>query len=139
MSDSVQSTLLVLLALLSVAGLAVATAALRRTSPRGAEDRPLPDDVAGLRAEVERLRDLSARAMRHCAVVRYDAFGDMGGRLSWSLALADQSGDGVVLSSIAGRSEARTYAKPLAAWTSDQPLSPEEEAAVAEAKTAGRA
>jgi hypothetical protein len=139
MSDSAQTALLLVVALVSLAGLVVATAALRRTPPRAAGDRPLPDDVAGLRAEVERLRGRSAGAMRHCAVVRYDAFGDMGGRLSWSLALADESGDGVVLSSIAGRSEARTYAKPLAGWASDQPLSPEEESAVAEAKAARRA
>jgi hypothetical protein len=67
-------------------------------------------------------------------VVRYDAFGDMGGRLSWSLALADDRGDGVVLTSISGRSDARTYAKNLAGWASDQPLSPEEEDAVTRAK-----
>ena len=51
--------------------------------------------------------------MRHVAVVRYDAFADMGGRLSFSAALYDDSGDGFVLSSINGRSETRTYAKAL--------------------------
>ena len=53
------------------------------------------------------------RALRHVAVVRYDAFGDMGGRLSFSAALLDDQGDGLVLSSINGRSETRTYAKAL--------------------------
>ena len=68
-------------------------------------------------------------ALRHLAVVRYDAFGDMGGHLSWSLALLDDAGNGVVLTSIHGRSEARTYAKNIAAWACDQALSPEEDEA----------
>ena len=77
--------------------------------------------------------DLRAEAgdgLRHLAVVRYDAFGDMGGHLSWSLALLDDRGDGVVVSSIHGRSEARTYAKNIATWSCDQAMSPEEEEAV---------
>ena len=73
-------------------------------------------------------------ALRHLAVVRYDAFGDVGGHLSWSVALLDDAGDGVVLTSIHGRSEARTYAKTIAAWSCEQPLSPEEEEAVAHAR-----
>ncbi len=94
----------------------------------------LPEDVMGLRQEVAALRAEAAGALRHLAVVRYDAFNDMGGHLSWSLALLDDSGDGVVLTSIHGRSEARTYAKNLSAWTSQQQLSPEEEEAVTHAK-----
>ena len=66
--------------------------------------------------------------------MRYDAFGDVGGRLSWSLALLDDGGNGVVLTAIHGRSEARSYAKSISAWTCDQPLSPEEEDAVTSAK-----
>ena len=94
----------------------------------------LPEDVMGLRQEVAALRAEAAGALRHLAVVRYDAFNDMGGHLSWSLALLDDSGDGVVLTSIHGRSDARTYAKNLSAWTSQQQLSPEEEEAVTHAK-----
>ena len=66
--------------------------------------------------------------------MRYDAFGDMGGHLSWSLALLDQAGHGVVLTSIAGRSDSRSYAKSVSAWTSDQQLSPEEEEAIVNAR-----
>ena len=51
------------------------------------------------------------QSLRNVAVVRYDAFGDMGGRLSFSAALLDDIGDGIVLSSINGRGESRTYAK----------------------------
>ncbi len=130
-----------LLLLVSVATLIVALVALRRTrsgpSRRTAHRvEDLPTDVEGLRSEVQALRVEASQAMRHLAVVRYDAFGDMGGHLSWSLALLDDSGDGVVLTSIHGRSEARTYAKNVTGWSCEQQLSPEEEEAVKFARTA---
>ncbi|GAA1905049.1 hypothetical protein GCM10009737_02250 [Nocardioides lentus] len=97
-------------------------------------EQPLPADVRGLRQEVAALRAEAGDALRHLAVVRYDAFGDMGGHLSWSLALLDDAGHGVVLTSIHGRAESRTYAKNIASWRCEQPLSPEEEEAVGHAK-----
>jgi Protein of unknown function (DUF4446) len=102
--------------------------------PTGTEHHPLPEDVQGLRQEVAALRAEGGYALKHLAVVRYDAFGDMGGHLSWSLAMADDEGNGVVLTSIHGRSEARTYAKSVAEWKCDQPLSPEEDEALAAAR-----
>ncbi|MFM7146262.1 MAG: DUF4446 family protein, partial [Actinomycetales bacterium] len=60
----------------------------------------------------------------------YDAFGDLGGRFSFSAALLDDSGDGLVLTSIHGRSETRTYVKGLTGGRSDIDLSPEERRAV---------
>jgi hypothetical protein len=70
------------------------------------------------------------------AVVRYAACGDMGGRLSFSAALLDDQGDGLVLSSINGRSETRTYAKSLVGGESEHTLSPEEQDAIAAARKA---
>lgn len=125
------SLLMAVVALLAVVAVALAVVALRRTArPRGGGVDALPEDVQGLRQEVAALTTESRAALRNLAVVRYDAFGDMGGHLSWSLALLDDGGHGVVLTSIHGRSEARTYAKNIAAWTCDQPLSPEEQEAV---------
>jgi hypothetical protein len=72
-------------------------------------------------------------ALRRVAVVRYDAFGDMGGRLSFSAALLDDAGDGLVLTSINGRTETRTYAKGITAGQGEQKLSPEEEEAISAA------
>jgi hypothetical protein len=141
MNDTVLLVLLVLVLLVSVAALAVGVAALRRTTVaarRSARRNTanVPSDLDGLRREVQALRVEVADALRHLAVVRYDAFGDMGGHLSWSMALLDDSGNGVVLTSIHGRSEARTYAKNISSWTCDQALSPEEEEAVGFAKAA---
>jgi len=114
---------------------ALAVIALRRQAAyrRLPGTEALPEDVTGLRQEVAALRLENAAALRHLAVVRYDAFGDMGGHLSWSLALLDDSGDGVVLTSIHGRSDSRTYAKSIAAWSCEQQLSPEEDEAIAHA------
>jgi hypothetical protein len=122
----------------AVLALVVAVAAMRRTTTavrrRRQAAQDLPTDVLGLRQEVSALRLEAADALRHLAVVRYDAFGDMGGHLSWSMAVLDDRGDGVVITSIHGRSDARTYAKPVSAWSSDQQLSPEEEDAIAHAR-----
>jgi len=122
-------------ALVSLASLAFAAVAVRRTRPGStAPLDAVPEDVHGLRQEVAALRAEASDALRHLAVVRYDAFGDMGGHLSWSLAVLDDAGSGVVLTSIHGRSEARTYAKSIANWTCEQQLSPEEEEAISVAK-----
>lgn len=124
---------------LAVVALAVALAVAvgtRRGSGRrkGEGVDALPEDVHGLRQEVAALRAEATDALRHLAVVRYDAFGDMGGHLSWSVALLDDGGDGVVLTSIHGRSEARTYAKSIGGWSCEQQLSPEELEAIEHAR-----
>ena len=141
-NDSLDSPDVVALAILSlltaIAALVFAGAAwqktkdVRRSDPADVES--LPTDVAGLRAEVAALRAESAMNLRHLAVVRFDAFGDAGGHLSWCLALLDDNGDGVVLTSIHGRTEARSYAKSISAWKSSQLMSPEETEAVQQAK-----
>ena len=105
-----------------------------RTPPSTSGVDALPEDVHGLRQEVAALKAENADALRHLSVVRYDAFGDVGGHLSWSLALLDDAGHGVVLTSIHGRSEARTYAKSVSAWTCEQQLSPEELEAIEHAR-----
>jgi hypothetical protein len=95
-------------------------------------------ELLGLRREIEAAKSELAvaraelhDAIRHVAVVRYDAFADMGGRLSFSAAMLDDAGDGLVLTSINGRSETRTYAKGVKAGVSEHTLSPEELQAIA--------
>ena len=74
------------------------------------------------------------RAVRDMAIVRYDALEEMSGQLSFSVALLNALGDGVVMTSINGRSETRTYAKIIVGGHGAQPLSPEEEQAVRAAR-----
>jgi hypothetical protein len=69
-------------------------------------------------------------SVRNVGLLRYDAFEDVGGRLSFSCALLDGNGTGVVLTSINGRQETRVYAKPVTGGTSAHNLSLEEEEAI---------
>lgn len=100
--------------------------------------------VDGLRSDVVAVeqslaiaqRDVNA-ALRHVSVVRYDAFGDMGGRLSFSAALLDDNGDGVLLTSIHGHTESRMYIKTITRMKADGRVSPEELEAITTASPIG--
>ena len=73
-------------------------------------------------------------AISHSAVVRYDAFNETSGRQSSSVVLLDDRGDGVVLSAILQRDQARVYAKPVVGGRSALELSPEETEAMDQAR-----
>jgi hypothetical protein len=64
------------------------------------------------------------------ALVRYDAYGEMSGRQSTSIALLDATRSGVVLSSIHHRDQARLYAKQVRDGQGELELSPEENEAL---------
>jgi hypothetical protein len=69
-------------------------------------------------------------AVAYCSLVRYDAYGEMSGRQSTSIALLDATRSGVVLSSIHHRDQARLYAKQVHQGQGELELSPEEDEAV---------
>ena len=94
------------------------------------EVRALRDDVGDLRDFATELRHLVGGCVSRTATVRYDAFDDMGGRMSFSSALLDERGNGIVLTSINGRAETRTYAKPVREGGSRHNLSGEEAEAI---------
>jgi Protein of unknown function (DUF4446) len=81
--------------------------------------------------ETAQLRQRVSSLVGTVGLTRYDAFPDIGGQLSYSAAFLDEAGDGVVLSTINGRSETRSYAKPVRGGRSDHNLSDEEQAAIA--------
>jgi hypothetical protein len=85
-------------------------------------------EVIGEQRRLGRLAELEA--VRHVGVVRFDAFEDMGGRLSFSAAILDGRGDGVVITSINGRQDTRCYAKPVRAGNSAHHLTDEEREAI---------
>ena len=66
----------------------------------------------------------------HRALVRYDAYNELSGHQSSSLALLDARKSGVVISSIVHRDQARLYVKQLQEGESEIELSPEEQEAV---------
>lgn len=86
-----------------------------------------------LNATDGRQEELIEGAVRHVGLVRYDAFEDVGGRLSFSCALLDDHGNGVVVTSINGRQDTRVYAKPVHERRSAYNLSVEEEEAIKQA------
>lgn len=66
-------------------------------------------------------------------LIRFRAFEDVGSDLSFAIALLNQEGDGIVLSSIHSRAEARVYAKPVKQGESTYPLSEEEKEVIKKA------
>jgi hypothetical protein len=70
-------------------------------------------------------------AVAYTSLVRYDAYGEMSGRQSVSIALLDATRSGVVVSSIHHRDQARFYAKQVRHGEGEFELSPEEAEAVA--------
>ena len=96
-------------------------------------DQEIANLKVALRHLSERQRrqaDGMLRTLQRVGLVRYDAFDDMGGHLSFSAALLDGQGSGFVITSINGRQDTRCYAKPVVGWTSGHNLSEEEELAI---------
>ena len=92
------------------------------------------DRVEGLGGLVQDNRARSRAALQKFGLVRFDAFDDMGGRLSFSAAFLDDYGNGLIITSINGRTESRTYAKAVEKLDSEHNLSDEEREAIARAR-----
>jgi hypothetical protein len=86
--------------------------------------------IDALVVALEEQAELRRLALQRFGLVRYDAFQEMGGQLSFSAALLDDRGDGIMITSINGRTETRTYAKPLKNLDSEHNLSEEERQAI---------
>jgi hypothetical protein len=80
--------------------------------------------------QAERLASVQRSCFQRSGLVRFDAFDDVTGRLSFALALTDAAGDGLALTSVYGREGCRIYAKPLRGGVSEIPLSQEEREAI---------
>jgi len=100
------------------------------------------DHALGVQERAASERDDLQRRMSRClqrvGVVRYNAFDDTGSDQSFSVALLDTDGNGIVLTSLFGRSESRVYAKPVSRAASSYALSDEEREAIRRARSATR-
>ena len=96
--------------------------------------RTLRDHVDVVHGTIdERLAEVEARldgAIAYRALVRFDAYNELSGRQSTSIALLDAHGSGIVVSSIHHRDQARVYAKQVVEGRGELELAPEEEEAV---------
>jgi hypothetical protein len=89
--------------------------------------------TADLEPRVADVEALIPRALVNTGVVNYDAFGDIAGNLSRSIALLSTNGDGVVISILVGRLDVRVFTKEVRGFAGVEELSPEEKAAVTRA------
>lgn len=114
----------------------------------GGENRDLVTHTASLQGQFESLCDYVQEAVQRLdqrvataegridgtlayhALVHYDAYGEMSGRQSTSIALLDANRSGIVLSSIHHRDQARLYAKEVHDGKPELELSPEEGEAI---------
>ena len=86
-----------------------------------------------LDAENKRIDALLQTAITRVGVVRFRAFDDMGSDLSYAVALLDSHNNGVILSSIFGREDSRSYVKPIEKGISSYTMTEEEEKALHDA------
>ena len=74
-------------------------------------------------------------ALRNAQTIRYKAFETGGSNQSFSIALLNEKGFGVVISSLHARDRISTFAKPIEKYTSTYDLTDEEKSVINEAKT----
>ena len=84
------------------------------------------NDIEEIKLRTKELDDKFIKCLQKTAVMRYKAFDDVGSDLSFSLAMLDNDNDGVIITSIYGRNESTTYAKPIDKGISRYDLSDEE-------------
>ena len=84
---------------------------------------------------LDRAETLLGRHLLRLGFVRYNSFSDVGSDQSFTLALLNTEGDGIVVTSIFGRDETRTYGKSVRAFVPQQGVSREEQAAIEQART----
>ena len=95
------------------------------------------DRVAELDELTRRLARASRGHLQRVGFLRFNPFRDAGGDQSFAVALTDQEGNGVVISSLHSRDVTRVYGKPLAGWASPYPLTEEEGQAIKKARDQG--
>ena len=83
-------------------------------------------ELAVLQEKHAKLQAQVQGCLQNVKLVRYDAFDAMGGEMSYSLLLTDAKKDGILLTSIYGRDESRSYAKDIKEGKSSYPLAEEE-------------
>lgn len=89
--------------------------------------------LTSVETRLEKLHSLLQGCLQRVGLVRFDAFEDTAGQQSFSVALLDNQGNGVVITSLFGRTESRCYAKPIIQGNSPHRLSEEEMAAIRQA------
>jgi hypothetical protein len=93
----------------------------------------IEETVADMAPRLEAVESRLPHAIQHTAVVAFDAYEDVGGRLSRCLALLDQFGSGIVVTLLVSRTETRWFTKEVDRGVGSEELSSEEAEAVRQA------
>ena len=83
--------------------------------------------------QIRQLKDIQLHTLNKTAIVKYDAFKEMGGKLSFALAMLDQENSGFVLNAIHSREGCYTYIKEIVKGESYIILGEEEKEALRQA------
>ena len=97
------------------------------------EEEQVAATNARILEENELIRQFIRKSLVRTAMVRFRAFEDMGGDLSYAVAMLDANNDGVIFSSIFARADSRSYIKPIKNGSSEYPLTDEEKGVLKEA------
>jgi len=89
--------------------------------------------TAAVEEENKIIRQLVNKSLHKISIVRFCAFEDIGSDLSYAIAMLDEANNGLVMSSIFGREESRSYVKPIVNGTSTYTLTEEEKQALQKA------
>ncbi len=89
--------------------------------------RKAQEELAELKSKHTALREQVKGCLQTVKLERYDAFDAMGGKMSYSLLLADERKNGIILTSVYGREESRCYAKDIKEGKASYTLAEEEE------------
>lgn len=87
-------------------------------------------NIAELSRRIGTLEMKMQSAKRYTGMVKFDAFPDVGGQLSFAFALYDEQGNGMVLTSLVGRSDCRVYCKDIKGGKAERELTKEEQDAL---------
>ncbi|HVM24027.1 MAG TPA: DUF4446 family protein [Candidatus Limnocylindrales bacterium] len=86
--------------------------------------------MAAMEAMHGLIDERTRRSLQHIGMVRFNPFDDTGSDQSFAIALLDDRRDGIVISSLHGRTNTRLFAKPVNDGSSDHHLSDEEAEAI---------
>ena len=116
---------------------------------QGGEAMSLEEEIQHLAGDVTRLKRESRAyandidllfskhegAIQKLGLIKYDAFAEMGGKMSFCLALLDEKDNGVVMNSVHSSNGCYSYMKQIREGKCDIPLSPEEAESIKRAIT----
>lgn len=101
---------------------------------RFSEVDTLKAETKVMKADIKKVSETLLSAYQKCGIVKYDAFKEMGGKLSFSMCMLDDYNDGIILTSMhSSREGCYTYIKEIIKGESFVLLSEEEKQALHEA------